>query len=462
MPSDRGLAALGLIMQLGGSIFLGCMALVAVVIGFGSGSFAAILVGSAGAVRSAFHRAAGSALVYGSPRGLLRPTWTYIGVALAQTALTLVVFNKSGVPAGVTLTLALLLLAWPLTLLVVLTRPRLRVLAADDVLPPSEDMGFEGAAALMVLFGMMGSLVALFMLYAAFAGPGGSLASAHALLLIGVFAMLLARSVLHTMAGVRGTRGIDSDGATLAAARYFGFGVVSSVITGGALLILFMMGGGPVVGLHPLMLLGMATVVYLLLSWPMILRRFYTERNFSALLAGAEGPSYVRAPDAGMTAIGWLLLAASALQLGLALPGLISGPDFLPSLASLDGLGGPGLADIPFRPRSPWWSIGTGAVQLWAALELIHMTDRHRMAATIYGGLSSVVATYVMWPELRQLERMAFGSMDGFATVAAYFQIALCLVLPVGTMILANRKLLPTAQARMSGPRPDGSGPAIL
>ncbi len=463
MPADHGLASLGLIMQLGGSLFAGYMALIAVFpifAGLGAGSLIAFFIGVAGAVRSAFHRSAGTALLYGSPRGVFRPTYTYIGVAVAQTGLTLLLLNKDGAtapPMQVNLTIALVLLAWPLTLLVMLTRRRLRGFAAGDVLPVSEDLGFEGAAALMVLLGLLGSLIALFMLYTGIKLPGGAL-GAEGMLVVGVFAMLLARWVLHTMAGVKGTRGIDSDGATESASRYFTFGVVSSVIAGGALLILFM--SMPGVGLHPAMLLLVAGAVYLLLTWPLILRRFYTERNFAALLAGAEGPNHRRAPDAGMTAIGWLLLALGVLQLTLALPAALTGHSELAHALRAFDVFDSKLGDLVGAGRSPWWSVGIAMCQVWAGLELVHMTDRHRLSATVYGAVATVVTLYLMWPELRQLEQLAAArGLAGFGSATSYLRIGLSLVIPIGTIILVNRTLLPAAQARVRPPS-TSSGPA--
>jgi hypothetical protein len=465
MPADHGLSSLGLIMQLGGSVFLGYMAMLAVLpifAGGDAGSLALFIVGASGAARSAFHRAAGSALLYGSPSGPFRPTCTYIGVSVAQTVLTLLIINKDGgVPAQLNLTLVLLLMAWPITLLVMMSRPRLRSLFRDDGgrLPVAEDLGFEGSAALMVLLGLVGSLVGLFSLYTVFKLPGDALSSPHGLLVLGLFGMLFARSALHTVAGIKGTRGIDSDGATESAGRYYSFGVVSSVIAGGVLFILFMLSPGG--GMHPLMLLFVSIAVYLLLSWPLILRRFYTERNFSALLAGAEGPSYRRAPDAGMTAVGWLLLALGALQLAVAIPAAVFGTaDVSLALSTLlAGEPGADLAELASGSRSPWWSVGTGMAQVWAGLELVHMTDRHRLAPTIYGVVATLVTLYVLWPQLGQMQHsFVLGGMSGFGSVTVFFQMAINLVVPIGTIALANRALLPTAQARLRVSSSDDAG----
>jgi hypothetical protein len=460
MPADHGLASLGLLMQLGGSVFLGSMVVFALLPLFagGSDSLLLFLVGATAAVRSAFHRTAGTAMLYGSPHGIFRPTYTYVGVAVAQTALTLLICNRDGgVSLQLNLSLALVLLAWPITLVIMLTRPRLRALAADDVLPVSEDLGFEGAASLMVLLGLVGSLVPAFFLYTVIKGHDGLLVtSTEGMLIVGVFGMLLARSIVHTVAGIKGTRGIDSDGATEAASRYYTFGVVSSVIAGGAIFILSVPNG-----MHPLMLLFISVAVYLLLSWPLILRRFYTERNFAALLSGAEGPSHRRAPDAGMIAVGWLLLALGALQLAGALPAaLLGGVDLSQApLAVASTWAGDSAAALSPGERSTWWSVGMAMAQLWAGVELVYMTDRHRLAATIYGVIATVVTVYVMWPQLQHMERLlGAGAPGSLSRIAGYFQLALSLVVPIGTIALANRNLVPTARARVraSGPGDDG------
>ncbi len=451
MPADRGLASLGLVMQLVGSVFLGAMAMLALLpifAGFAEGSFFAFLVGAAGAVRSAFHRNAGSALTYGSPQGVFRSTYTYIGVSVAQTAFTLLILNKDGaVPGPLNLTVAMTLLAWPLTLLALLTRPRLRDLATEEVLPASEDMGFEGSAVLMVVLGIIGALVAALFLYTGLT-EGGALVSATGMLLVAVFAMLLARSILHTMAGLRGVRGIDSDGASESASRYYSFGLVTSVITGGALLILVMKDGGT----HPVALLFVVGVVYLLLTWPLILRRFYTERNFSALLSGADAPNQRRAPDAGMTALGWLLLAVGVFDLASSLPAALSAHAGLDRVMFwLARFGDSGALDTAGAARSPWWPVGIAMTAVWAGLELVHMTDRHRVAATIYGVVGSVATLYVCWPQLDGLAHAGriIGFEQALGSIFGFVLLALGLVLPVATALLANRKLLPTAQARI-------------
>lgn len=455
MPADHGLGSLGLLMQLAGSLLAGYMALLGtfpIFAGASGGVLVVFLVGALGAIRSLFHRAAGSALVYGSAQGIFRPIHVYVAVSVVQTILTLLLINtEAKLPLVINAAIGLALLAWPAVLLVLVTRPSMRALVAHDSLPVAEDFGFEGAATLMVLLGLLGALFTALMLYGSLRLFGTSLGG-QGFLVVGVLAMLLVRSILHTSAGVKGTRGIDSDGATESAARYFSFGVISSVVTGGALLILFF--STPGVGLHPALLLLGAVAVYLLMAWPVILRRFYSERNFSALLSGADGPSFRRAPDAGMTAVGWLLVALGVLQVAFLLPFVLTGSGAVrEALFALDPLRTGAAMAVP-ADGSSWLTVGVAAVQVWAGFELVRMSDRHRLAATFYGVVASLVALLHSWPAVQAVEAGAMGGpLRNFGMTAGYVGVALSLVLPVGTAILANRKLVPVAQARV---RPSG------
>lgn len=455
LPADHGLSSLGLLMQLVGSFFLGYMALLALLpifAGGAPGSWQLFLLGASGAVRSAFHRNAGSALLYGSATGPLRAVRTYAWVGLAETALWVLVLTKSqfGLSMELTLPIAGMLAAWPITLLIVASRPSIKAIAEDEV-PQSEDMGFEGAAVLMSILGVMGALLSGVVVYALLkAQIWSSSGGVIGVLFLGVFIMLLVRSVFHARAGIQGTTGLDADGASESAAKYYSFGVVSSVVVGGALLVQMMMST-----IHPISLLMVGVVVFWLLIWPLALRRFYTERNFSVLLAGSEAPNYRRSPDAGMTALGWLLVMMGGYQLGNLLPSVLLGDGGNALGGALAGLGsGMSPADMAEAAgRSMWWNVGLGAVQLWAGIELVRMTDRYRLAANIYGVVGSAVTVYVYWPMLEGMSG-AFGRLGGGAGAMfeafGFSMLAIFLVIPVAAVLLANRKLTPQATARIA------------
>jgi hypothetical protein len=452
MPADRGLASLGLVMELGGSMFLGVMVMVGLLpllAGAGTGTFLFLLLGAAGAARSGFHRAAGRALIYGSPGGMVRPIHIYIGVSVVQTVLTLLIINKNGgVPGQLNLLLLVLLLAWPLTLLVMLSRPPLRDLAREDALPHPEDMGFEGSAVIMLVLGLIGSLLALLGLYVFLKLPGGAIPPFSSLLLLVVLAVLLGRSVLHAIAGARGARVIAGD-ASDSIVRYLSFGVLSSAIVGGALFLLVIATGVA----HPVTFLFLALTIHLLLCWPLILRRFSRERELHQYVA-SEHP---RAPDAGLTALGWLILALGVHQLAGAAIGALAGQPDMSAGPALGGLGGESAAELADSVRSPWWAVCVAMTQVWAGLELVHMTDRYRLAASIYGAFASLVTLYISWPQLQavgQLGDMAAlagigGAFAGSFEVVGWLGMAISLVLPLGAAALANRKFLPAAHAHI-------------
>ena len=449
LPADRGLSSLGLLMQLVGSFFLGYMALIALLpifAGGAPGSWQIFLLGATGAVRAAFHRNAGSALLYGAHGGPLRAVRMYAIVALIETALWAFIIHSldPATRAGLSflgeitlLPLPMVIAAlaiWPVTLLVVATRQQYRDVAEDQV-PHSEDMGFEGSAVLMVVLGVMGVLASGLVVYGLFkmkawSGRGGAIG----LLFLGVFIMLLARSGMHALAGLRGTSGVGPDRASESAASYYSFGVISSVIAGGALLIAMMMNA-----IHPVTLLMVGIVVFFLLMWPLILRRFYTERNFSVLLAGQEAPTIRRAPDAGMTALGWLLLMFGTYSLVMAIAHVVS-----------DVPGGFGAA------RSPWWQVGLGLVQVWAAFELITMSDRWKLAGITYGVVATVVTLFLVWPELKELADnfRGFGrGPGGMVQVMMQGVVAIYLVIPIVTIALCVRNITPQATARFTAPQ---------
>jgi hypothetical protein len=462
MPIDRGLSSLGLIMQLGGSVFFAVMVMELAVqllrlaphlswsMRLGDELLILLAVCAAAAVRSGFHRAAGRALVFGSSHGRFFAAYVYIGVALAQSALTLWLINQRAPLAVIhNLVAALILLGWPIVLLVVLTRPAMRSRAIRGEVFVSEDMGFEGASAIMTLLGMVGALAALFMVHAAFQTEG----SAWTLALVGVCALLVVRSIVHAMTGMRGLRGVKAAGAIEAAGRYVDFGVLSSMLGGGAILLVLAI-EGPSEYHFPLA--GTAALVYLLFSWPLILRRFHRRRCFRALRDGTQGMGSRRAPDAGMTAIGWLLLATGIVQVGVMLASVVPLPRFDAYTfvhGWIHGLDGRSLAVPDWPARSPGWTLVTCALQLWAAVELIRMTARHRLAVTTYAGVSLAITIFTVGPQADALMRVISSGLSRPSVAGGLIQIAFWLIVPVAAMVLvlgAGTRTTPAPPARPS------------
>ena len=460
MPADHGLAALGLQMQLFGSVFAGLMAfygVMPILSGGAPNAWVIFVIGALGCIRSIFHRMAGTSLIYGSARGPLQMLNTYVIVSVVQTAITIYLLKKypmvldlDALPGKLLATFAILLLAWPLTLFIVSRTPRLARFSADGV-PTSEDMGFEGAAVLMTILGVIGTLFAALVIYALTQAPDKVLSSPQGMLTLGVFLMLLVRGILHLRAGIKGTAGVDSDGATDAAAKYYNFGVVSAVIAGGVFLVMIMMESASG-GAMKFVVVFIALMVFLLLVWPLALRRFFTERNFTALLSGSEAPNYRRAPDAGLTALGWLLLSTGVYFMAQALPAAIFKMPVDPSAVLTMGRSGGLVDELAAFGRSQWWQVAICAAQIWAAIELITMSDRFRIAASAYGAIATVVTIYLQWPMLKLVKHMGGGGPFGGDRVGTFMILALSITRPVATLILVNRKVQPAAQARIRAP----------
>jgi hypothetical protein len=251
--------------------------------------------------------------------------------------------------------------------------------------------------------------------------------------------MLVIRSFIHVQAGVSGIRETSIDRSVELANRYANFGVISSFCAGGALLLMSM-----ATALNVLVLAVVCALVWVLMTWPLIVRRFFSDRQFADLLAGDAAPVHRRAPDAGLTGLGWLLVSTSALFLSIALPELILGVDAdARDVAKLMRMFGPmGL-------HSPWWTVGFYCLQAWAGFELIRMSGVHRIVATLFGVAGAAVQIYLLWPVFKML----WHAHETFnpETVSMLFVVVLALIIPVTTLVLVNRKTTPTAIARFRG-----------
>jgi len=456
VPADQGLSALGMLMQLAGSVFSAYVALISFMLLFTLGStrgqgsetlFIFLILGLC-IGRSLMHRSAGAQLLYGDPNiqgGRMRGVQRYITFALAQSAILGLLFKfKFEMPGKVAFAIAVGLALWPALLAGMLALPRFR--RFKDELPITEDKGFEGASILMSVLGLCGLIAVVACLILVFKMPGKELTRGMNILLPLSLILLVVRSVFHVQAGLSGLRETSVDKSVELANRYANFGVISSFCVGGALLLFIMAQAMSVAGLAIV-----AGISWMLLAWPMIVRRFFSDRQFADLLAGDQAPVHRRSPDAGLTWLGWLLIAYATFTASFVIPQLILGVDS-GMMGGGHHRGGMDPTDMmgifaSVGMRSIWWSVGLLALQGWAGFELVRMSPHSRMIATIFGVAGVAITVYINWPMMQMLRHGGMGAME----VVALAPLALALVIPVATLLLVNRKIAPTAVARMRG-----------
>jgi hypothetical protein len=450
VPADHGLSSLGLLMQLGGGLaacggLLALLALLAVrELSGATPDGAGWEIAAAGlcVARSLAHRAAGTELLYG---GRKRPDGSaaspldgvrrYVAIALVQTVLlALVCHAKLGVSGPHVLACSAGLALWPLVLAGILASGALARL--EPAIPYGEDKGFEGAAILMAVLGASGALATGAILVAELRGATDALFGAGTIV-VGALVLLLVRSCLHVRAGLGGLRETSVDRTVELASCYAGFGVVSSLWFGGVMLLAAMSSRMGMWGMAVV-----ATLCWLMTMWPLIVRRFFSDRQIAELLAGDPASLHRRAPDAGLSGLGWLLVGHAVLTASLLVPQLLAGPEVAGGARWLASLGA-GIGD-----GSPWWSAGVVVLEAWAGTELLRMGAHHRLLAIVYGAAATLVTLSVMGTTLERAMELRVLERRGEELVLPLALIAIQLAIPVSAVLLATRTVSPTARAR--------------
>jgi hypothetical protein len=353
----------------------------------------------------------------------------YVVVALIQSVAVGVVM-RIGLHVGTKAAIGVIggLAVWPVTLAVLLRLPRFK--RFHDELPLTEDKGFEGASIFMTVLGLCGAIGTGTGLYVMLQSSSRELQSGPNVLIVLSLILLVVRSLIQVQAGISGLRETSVDRSVELANRYANFGIISSFCGGGALLLFVMSSSMNVFGLA--LVCGMC---WLLIAWPMIIRRFFSDRQFADLLAGDAAPVHRRAPDAGLTWLGWMLVGHAALTASFVVPTIASGDDGLSSVFMLAGTVG---------VKSMWWNVGALVLQGWAGYELVRMSPQSRIIATVFAVVVVAVTLYVNWPLVQMLRHSS--GFDRQAVLVA--PLALALVMPIATLLLVHRKIAPTARAR--------------
>ena len=441
MPADHGLTSLGLLMQLGGAVFGGVFAFSALIL-FLSDAPADLVLEPAfilalSAVRSGFHYRAGRALVHGPPVDSVdRPlsgVARYVRVAFVHTAVCgLILYHEHGLA---TLTLIAIWVSWPLAVSVLMRAPHIR--AMSERIPRAEDLALEGASMYMLLFGIIGAMIAALIMHGLI-DTVEFVASFNVVVMYVIVGLLLYRSLLHARAGRIGITG-DLQLAAEHTRTYIRFSVAST----GVIVVLLGLGAG-MDAIEFASIAFLCAVGCLLLCWPLVISRFMDQRLVDTYAARGQLVER-RAPDMGLTALGWLLLALSLHGLATTLPTLLLEDDKRRLLPS-ELLFTPSLA-VTFG-RSIWISIVIHAVQFWAALELIRMLDGYKIPVTLYGLVGTGLTLYIIWPFFGdgRLLQYLFDTQTLGVGVTVMGEIGISLAIPLTVLVMVRRQ--PPAQAR--------------
>ncbi len=435
IPADYGLPGLGLSMQLAGgifSVFIGATLLTMMMAPGGSREmFWLFLLAAAAVARSGYHAAAGRHLLYNEQPLRLIPT--YFAVSAMQTILTFFVMSsKWHMPSGDAIGMAVGLMIWPTALLVISRLPQFANLT--DRLPNTEDKSFEGLSIIMTMFGASGVLGMGGLLFTMLKLPSRELQQGPIMLLLLGCVLLFIRSVLHVRAGVRGVRETDQRSTVELINQYANFGIIAALVFGAVLFMLFVQTGGRRMPMLPVLSM-VGSVSWVLLLWPLAVRRYVSERQFTDLMA--DNTTHVRAVDGGLSVLGWFLLGNAALGLSMLAPELL-------------GSGrGKGFALFAANAgASTWMAVVVVALQIAAARELITMGPQRRTLASVYGAAAVAVQLYNIGPMWKAFTHVGMrGLLDGGSTMM-FTMVAVGVVIPVVTLLVVNRTLTPTATAR--------------
>lgn len=431
MPADGGASTLALLVQLAGTVFaLGAAALALLLLFTRAATGSAILLLSLSALRSLVHRRVGTVILYEPLKDPLESIRRYVAIGLAHSVLVAAVLYAHrgfGITGAHAVACGVALALWPLALWAIAARGKLCSFSKN-----SEDNGFEAASIVMAVFGACGALAIIVQLWlvSTVASLRGWGHVNFALLL--VLGPLLIRSGIHFRAGMAGLRETSSDRAVERTNAYTNFSLSTMTYLGLGLLALALIHGkwhGAATA--PLVIVPIALCA-LLAAWPFIIRSFFRDRQFAELLAGDRAAQHRRAPDAGLTGLGWLLVGHAALTAALLVPQLAG--------ATPLELVGTALPSYDFGgTRSLWWTAGISVLEAWAGYELVRMSPQHRRVSIGYGAVAIAVMLYLASgaDEIRFLQQPEL-------LVPAVCQ----LVFAAATLLLVGRNVTPAARAR--------------
>jgi hypothetical protein len=260
-------------------------------------------------------------------------------------------------------------------------------------------------------------------------------------LLMMATAFLMVRGLIHAHAGASLLGELTLDRLDSNVNRYVNVGVISSLVFGGAfMIVLGALPGGGMLLIMP-MLIGL---VLMLLAWPVAVRQLVMSRRMELYAEAGTVPALSPSPDQGRTTLGWFLLAMGAWAAAGALSQVLFEGEEIRGKAA-DFVEMVGNAFSSGESRKPLLGLGVAVVQIWAAIELIYMTPRHRYVATGYGLAAVCVAIYELMPVFDAIDKLGGKALQvgGGGNTMVLALLALTLIIPLSTLIMVNRNLPP-------------------
>ena len=324
--------------------------------------------------------------------------------------------------SNITLPVVMFLLGWPIIVTLLIHRPaiskRLQASELGEELVP-RDLGIEGCGAVMTMLGIVGVIIGVAMTYSAFAGDVFR-AGVIGLLAIGLIVSLLVRSILHVKAGLAGMRGAEA----LVFASSLSHYAIAAYVSTALFVAMSLLGIGHGAGMGPTLALVIGTG--LLLVWPTLLRAYV---NSSVLIQGA-GRIQERAPDAGLTHVGYWLIAICTAQLPF-LTMVLGGSS--PEFAMGMGMGMTGTVAVAL-------ALITLAFGFWAGFACVTMNSYYKIAGTLYGA-TAIINSLTQWFEAGIFDLMGAGLGSMQVLLPMLLALGASLAIPIFIIVAVNRRL---------------------
>jgi len=430
LPRDYGMTGLGLLMQVFGGMWIAFNAIFVITafqIPGGANKLMGLAIIVSGIVRSSMHYSAGGKLATSAPDGWIATRrYALFGLAQSLAVAIMVVVMVGSFQMGPTLWIFLALASWPAMVLVVLRRGSLKqayeaAYEGDRPVWP-RDRGLHGAGVLMATLGLLGCCFSalLLILIIPQAGTLIKVGGFTGMVTLALVALLTVRAIIHFTGGLTGLRAEWVDFIT-GINRYFTWAMISVA--------LFVVWGFTLMaslGGSSLQVLGIG--VALLLLWPASLVGITKKIPWDMDDVGAPNG---KAVDGGLSALGYLLLALGIYSLVVALAPLM--------MTGMGGLLGSSLGAAFAQDLPTWLGIIGSLINLWAGFELATMSERFKVAGTVYGVVGIGMALYSAF----QMFSMGGGGlgMAGASGLFMYAVVGAQLALPIMTLWLANRPL---------------------